>query len=527
MTGPTGRVPISPVPGYSNLRVLARGGYATVYVATQTSIGREVALKIDTRSVEDERDRRRFLREAQAAGRLSAHPNIVPVYDAGVTGDSHPYLIMELCTGGSYAALLKRNGPLEERRVRDIGVKIAGALSAAHSAGILHRDVKPGNILIRAFGEPGLADFGLASMLHSQRYTSLALDALTPAYSAPEVFKAERRPTTAADVYSLGATLYALLTGSVGRRAGRPAGRRPWRPSSCCRNARSRTSRRCPPSSSRCSGIRWRATSTSATTPRTPSSTRWSRCPCHRLARPPPRCTSTSRKANICRKAGTRPVSRPPGRRLFRLVTRPVPRVGAVLPVRRPVVPPPAVRRPAAPPSPAAGPVPQSAATGRMPIPGPLVRSPGYPPPAGQAPSFFRPGGQSGQPGLFVPSPGPGQPPARPPAVPPVPLPPGGGSYSGQPGIAQPGIVQPGVSGGGPYGGGQGYPVPPPQVGRPTGPYVVTARPSAGQQPAGQAETTFLSRFSNGQLVLITAGVVVAAGIVIAAVVAVVLILNH
>ncbi|GAA1699316.1 hypothetical protein GCM10009765_55920 [Fodinicola feengrottensis] len=523
MTGPTGRVPISPVPGYSNLRVLARGGYATVYVATQTSIGREVALKIDTRSVEDERDRRRFLREAQAAGRLSAHPNIVPVYDAGVTGDSHPYLIMELCTGGSYAALLKRNGPLEERRVRDIGVKIAGALSAAHSAGILHRDVKPGNILIRAFGEPGLADFGLASMLHSQRYTSLALDALTPAYSAPEVFKAERRPTTAADVYSLGATLYALLTGRPPR----------WPASGTPSLATVVMLQERPiPDIAEVSAefvevLRHSMASDVDERYDTADAFQYA---LESLSLPPPGSTTSLHKyipegeylpegGHPAGLSSTGSPSLSPGH------TSGSPSWGS--PSGPPTGGSPSSGPPSSgPPSPAAGPVPQSAATGRMPIPGPLVRSPGYPPPAGQAPSF-RPGGQSGQPGLFVPSPGPGQPPARPPAVPPVPLPPGGGSYSGQPGIAQPGIVQPGVSGGGPYGGGQGYPVPPPQVGRPTGPYVVTARPSAGQQPAGQAETTFLSRFSNGQLVLITAGVVVAAGIVIAAVVAVVLILNH
>src|SRR5207244_1368815 len=123
----------SAVPGLSGLSVIARGGYSTVYRAHQDSVGREVALKIDTRSLDDERDRRRFLREAEAAGRMSSHPYIVHVYDAGVTGDNHPYLVMELCTNGSYASRLKHRGPLPVEEVRDVGVKIADALHAAHA----------------------------------------------------------------------------------------------------------------------------------------------------------------------------------------------------------------------------------------------------------------------------------------------------------------------------------------------------------------------------------------------------------
>lgn len=202
----------SPVPGLSDLSVIARGGYATVYKARQNSVGREVALKVDTRTLEDERDRRRFLREAEAAGRMSGHPNVVNVYDAGVTPDNHPYLVMELCTGGSYATKLKRNGPLSPAEVRDVGVKIADALHAAHQAGILHRDVKPGNILINAYGVPGLADFGLAAIPDPSRELSVTVEALTPAYAPPEVFRMEK-PTPSGDIFGLAATLYAMLSG--------------------------------------------------------------------------------------------------------------------------------------------------------------------------------------------------------------------------------------------------------------------------------------------------------------------------
>src|SRR5213082_1423526 len=153
-------VPAPVVPGLTGLSVLARGGYATVYRAVQESVGRDVAVKIENRSLDSEHDRRQFMREARAAGRMSSHPHVVDLFDAGHTGDGHPYLIMELCDG-SYADRL-RAAPLHPFEVRDIGVKIADALADAHRLGVLHRDVKPANILVSGFGEPALADFGLA-----------------------------------------------------------------------------------------------------------------------------------------------------------------------------------------------------------------------------------------------------------------------------------------------------------------------------------------------------------------------------
>jgi serine/threonine protein kinase len=202
------------VPGLTGLTVLARGGYSTVYRATQVSVGRDVAVKIENRALASEHDQRRFLREARAAGRMSSHSYVVDLFDAGVTADGHPYLVMELCSG-SYADLLKQRA-LSAAEVRDVGVKIADALADAHAVGVLHRDVKPANILINEFGEPTLADFGLA-VLAEMRDVSLTLEVLTPAYAPREMFRSNCEPSPAADVYSLCATLYALLRGKPPR----------------------------------------------------------------------------------------------------------------------------------------------------------------------------------------------------------------------------------------------------------------------------------------------------------------------
>ena len=196
------------VPGYELLDPLGRGGFGVVYRARQVTIDREVAIKVDTRLILDDRDQRRFLREVRAAGRLSGHPHVVELYDAGVLPDARPYLVMELCPGGSLAD----RGRLPEREVVDVGRKICDALAAAHDLGVLHRDIKPGNILIKRYGTVALADFGLAAVVEAGRDSSVTLAALTPAYAAPEAFHLHP-PTVQSDVYALAATLYTLLTG--------------------------------------------------------------------------------------------------------------------------------------------------------------------------------------------------------------------------------------------------------------------------------------------------------------------------
>ncbi|MCX5094632.1 serine/threonine protein kinase [Streptomyces sp. NBC_00365] len=198
--------------GYEVQEVLGRGGFATVYRARQLAVGREVALKVDSRVLDSPRDRQRFMREVTAAGQLSGHPHVVPVYDAGVLGDNRPYMVLELCPGGSLGDRLHLQGPLSVKEARDIGVGIADAVAAAHTAGVLHRDIKPGNIMVNRYGGVALADFGLAAMPRPDRELSVTREALTPAYAPPEAFHLAE-PTPAGDVYSLAATVYALLRG--------------------------------------------------------------------------------------------------------------------------------------------------------------------------------------------------------------------------------------------------------------------------------------------------------------------------
>ena len=156
------------IPGHRVSGVLGAGGFATVYRCWQLAVGREVAVKVDNRVLLTERDRRRFLREVTAAGRLSGHPHVIDVYDAGTLTDGRPYLVMELCPAGSLHDALRRHGPMPAAHVRDIGIRLADALAAAHASGVLHRDIKPANILVNRFGMVGLSDFGLASIISAR-----------------------------------------------------------------------------------------------------------------------------------------------------------------------------------------------------------------------------------------------------------------------------------------------------------------------------------------------------------------------
>jgi hypothetical protein len=201
---------VESVSGYRDLSRIGHGGFSVVYRAVQESFERDVALKVLTVG-SDEDAQRRFLREVRLASKLSGHPHVVTVLDTGTTASGRPYLAMDLYDGGSMKERLKRTGALPATEVALVGAKIADALSAAHSLGVLHRDVKPNNILVSRFGEPALADFGVSCLLDSNASASI-LDVFSPQHAAPELM-ARGVPSVSSDVYALGSTLYELLTG--------------------------------------------------------------------------------------------------------------------------------------------------------------------------------------------------------------------------------------------------------------------------------------------------------------------------
>jgi serine/threonine-protein kinase PknK len=199
------------IAGYADLERIGQGGFSVVYRATEEHLARTVALKVLALDAMDERALQQFQRECQMLGRLTGHPSIVMVFGTGTTESGRPYIAMEHFERGSLRDRLAREGPLPVGDVLHAGVKIASALAAAHGAGIVHRDVKPQNILVSRFGEPALADFGIARLVDLVEVSARS-DALTPYHAAPETLEG-RPPTAASDVYSLGSTLYQLLAG--------------------------------------------------------------------------------------------------------------------------------------------------------------------------------------------------------------------------------------------------------------------------------------------------------------------------
>ncbi len=201
------------VSGYQELTEIGSGGSAIVYRAYQERFDRTVALKVlDGRLSRKARDR--FDRECALMGRLSSHPGIATVLDSGVTSDGRPFLAMEYLPEGSMADRVAAVGPLSVSDALGVGVKLAGALAAAHDLDVVHRDVKPENVLISAYGEPMLSDFGIA-VVSEGADTTATTTAMTPVHAPPEVLE-QKSASAAGDVYSLGSTLYYLL-------AGRPA----------------------------------------------------------------------------------------------------------------------------------------------------------------------------------------------------------------------------------------------------------------------------------------------------------------
>jgi eukaryotic-like serine/threonine-protein kinase len=194
---------------------IGAGAMGVVWRGTDERLGRVVAVKqvflhagLDDREAEEVRQR--TLREGRIAARLQ-HPHAISVFDASIEGDE-PWLVMEYLPSRSLAGVLGDQGTLEPRTVARIGRQVADALDAAHQAGIVHRDVKPGNVLLGADGTVKITDFGISRATGDLTLTRTGMLAGTPAYLAPEVARGEDS-TSASDVFSLGATLYAAVEG--------------------------------------------------------------------------------------------------------------------------------------------------------------------------------------------------------------------------------------------------------------------------------------------------------------------------
>ena len=200
---------------YELVRPLGHGAMATVDLAQDVELDRPVALKrLAENLARDDDLRRRFVREARLAARL-AHPNVVRVFDVG-EDEGRPFIAMEYVEGETLAALVARRGSLPPAEAATLGVQMCAALAAAHAAGLVHRDVKPQNLLLSSDGVLKLGDFGIAVGHDGTRLTLEGTVLGTAGYLAPEQARGEE-VTAAADLYAVGAVLYELLTGEPPR----------------------------------------------------------------------------------------------------------------------------------------------------------------------------------------------------------------------------------------------------------------------------------------------------------------------
>lgn len=201
------RPPSSPplLPGFDYVKLLGSGGFADVFLYQQQHPRRQVAVKVLLKDKLGTASAEGFTEEANLMAQFASHPSIVSVYQAGVSDDGRPYLVMEYCSKPNLQARHRRERFSEAETLR-VGIQIAGAVETAHRAGILHRDIKPANILVTDYNRPALTDFGISAT------TTDAMSGMSIPWSPPESLRTPPQGFPSSDVYSLAATLYTLLT---------------------------------------------------------------------------------------------------------------------------------------------------------------------------------------------------------------------------------------------------------------------------------------------------------------------------
>ncbi|MCP3938251.1 MAG: protein kinase, partial [Actinomycetia bacterium] len=199
--------------GYIDAVEIGRGGFGVVYRALQTSLDRNVAIKIMHSAGADPDTERHIRRERETLAELTSHPGIVTVFDAGTLPSGSPWIAMEYCPGGTFADRIRSAGPLPWNDAVDVVSIITEAVGHAHEAGIIHRDIKPANILFTAHGRPKLGDFSTAVIESSSTASATAI-AGSLHYTAPELLQGST-PTPQSDIYSLAATLQTAIEGKA------------------------------------------------------------------------------------------------------------------------------------------------------------------------------------------------------------------------------------------------------------------------------------------------------------------------